>query len=205
MSSNLQPRSAIDGHYVVGEFGRSVADGPGVVLRELIPSALWQVNGAPEEAELKKRLKGWKLDTAPVANTASTGPDASWVWTGPGQWLVVSRTLDSGALRAGLEETLKGSDATLCDLGHARSVFALAGRDAVEVVCKGCSADIESLAAGAAVSTQLGPFSVNLVCRAQTDFELYVFRSFGLAAWEWLSEASAEFGCRVEAPEPPST
>lgn len=202
--SDTQRRSAIQVHYVVGDFGRGVPDGPGVVLRELIPSAVWQVNGAPDETKLKNLLKAWKLASAPRASIVSTGPDSSWVWTGPGQWLVVSRVLDPLAVRARLEDTLAGTGATFCDLGHARTMFAISGRDAIEVLCKGCSADIESLEVDACLATQLGHFSVNLVNRGVLGFEVYVFRSFGLAMWEWLSEGSAEFGCRVEPAELPS-
>lgn len=202
MASKPQRRSAIDTHYVVGEFGRDAPDGPGVVLTELVPSALWQVNGAPPEAKLSKLLKAWKLVPPPQPNMASSGLDVTWVWTGPGQWMVVARALAPADLRARLDVALAGTGATLCDLGHARTVFGVAGSHAVEVMCKGCAADIESLQPGACLSTQLGHFSVNLVHRGEAGFEVYVFRSFGLAMWEWLSEASAEFGCRVEAVEP---
>ena len=206
MSSETEHRSAIEGHYVVGDFGRAAADdGPGVVFKEWVPSAVWQVNGAPDEAVLKKLLKGWKLAAAPKPNTASTGPEGAWVWTGPGQWLVVSQMLDSDALHTRLVDTLQGTAATLCDLCHARTVIRISGRDAVEVLCKGCSADIETLEPGACLATQLGHFSVTLVYQGDAGFDVYVFRSFGLAMWEWLSEAAAEFGFRVEPAEPGSS
>ena len=31
----------------------------------------------------------------------------------------------------------------------------------------------------------------------RSGFDLYVPRSFGLALWDWLRTAAAEFGCRV--------
>lgn len=203
MSSESRRRSAIEAHYVVGEFGLDVGEGPGVVLTELLPSAVWQVNGAPEERKLKKLLKGWKLSPDPQPNIASNGADSLWVWTGPGQWLVVSGALDSEALHTRLEHALADSGATFTDLGHARTMFGLGGRDALEVLCKGCPADVESLQTGECLATQLGHFSVTMVNRGDPGFEVYVFRSFGLALWEWLSEASAEFGCRVEPTESP--
>ena len=191
--------SALAGHVDAGVHGASPAEGHGVTLREVLPAALCQINGAPAEAELARELEAFGLRGEPAPRRAWTGEDLSLLWSGPGQWLAVSHAVERGDLLGSLREALAGSDATVTDLGHARTVVRIAGPRAADVLAGGCPLDLEAMAPGASATSVFGHLTVHLHRIDGTGFDLYVFRSFGLALWEHLLEGALEYGCRVEA------
>ena len=90
------------------------------------------------------------------------------------------------------------TQATITDLSHARTVVRVEGERAVDVLCKGCPADIEGMSTDDCMATLMGTISTLVHCReARFAFDLYVFRSFGLAFWEWITDAALEFGYKV--------
>jgi len=188
-------RSALHAHVHAGTIGRA---GAGVTLAERRPRALLMLHGAPEP-ELGAVLAD--AAPAPAAGRQFAAAQARFLWTGPGQWLVVAETRDVGALREALESALGGTDATLTDLSHARTVVRVGGPRAADTLLAGCPLDLEAMAPGACGASVLGPFSVT-VHRHEAGFDVYVFRTFGLALWEWLLEAGAEHGVEIVAPEP---
>ncbi len=160
-------------------------------IRELRPRAIVQICGAPDD--LQARLGHWQFDSQPQALKAVAAEDAGLFWTAPDQYLLVSRTQSHGELCLSLEAQLGDSGATLVDLSHARTVFEISGPHARDILAKGCPLDVDSLVVGDCVPTLLGHFNVLLYCRAQSTFQLFVFRSFGLACMEWLVHAAREF------------
>lgn len=179
--------SALSGVARSGRHGANAGAEPGVRLAEVCPAAVLQVHGAGAA-------------TAPVAGTvppapgrASRGATADFLWNGPGDWLAVSASQGPADLRAGLEADL-GADATVTDLGHARTVVRVAGPAARDLLAKGCPLDVDRMQADDSAATLLGPFAVHIDCRGDAGFDVYGPRSFGLALWEWLCDEAEEFG-----------
>jgi sarcosine oxidase subunit gamma len=196
--AELERRSALDGHYETGTFGAKGPGAPGVTLREQRPQAMAQVNGAPEESALAAHFASRSLDRAPMPLTAFRGEDVTMLWTGPGQWLAVSDTLEPPALVAMLEDMLAPGGATVSDLSHARMVLRVSGVNWRDLLAKGCPADVDAMAPGDCLLSLLGHFNVLVHCLAADSCDLYVFRSFGLSLWEWLTDAAEEFGYYVQ-------
>ena len=189
-------RSALWGHLKAGRYGSPDPDGgPGVVLEERRPGALVQINGADDPEALGHALSPLGLSDAPRRNRAVCGERADLLWTGAGQWWVVGREPDPGA--AELRELTGDPEVTTIDLGHARTLLRASGPMARELLAKGCPLDVDGLEPGDCAATRLGPFGIVLHCRSGEVFDLYVFRSFGLALWEWLCDEAAEFGYEV--------
>ena len=187
--------SALHQHLDSGVFG--AGDGrPGVELEEQRPSALVQINGAPPQ-RLRAVTAPLGLDADARANRAATGRDVVVLWTGADQWLVVSTRHRADELGHALRTALGDGDSTLTDLSHARTVVRVGGAMARDLLAKGCPLDVDGLVVGDSASTMLGPFNVIVHCRAEHSLDLYVFRSFGLAMWEWIKEEAMEFGVRV--------
>ena len=193
-------RSALHGHLPVGRHGAERAGEPGIWLQERLPGALAQIHGGPEPKTLRARLAGWSLESDPSDGRACRGRDMVLLWNGPGMWLVHAegsgasgpggsepegKGVRPGGLVPRLAKALLGSDATVTDLGHARSVLGISGVRCRELLAKGCPMDVERMAVDECAATQLGPFSVLLHCVAPEAFNVYVFRSFGLALLEW--------------------
>ena len=189
-------RSALRGHVKAGRYGAPDPEGgPGVVLEERRPGALVQINGADDPEALGRALSPLGLAGGPRRNRAVCGERADLLWTGAGQWWVVGRGPEPGA--AELRALAGDPEVTTIDLGHARTLLRASGPMARELLAKGCPLDVDGLAPGDCASTRLGPFSIVLHCRPGEVFDLYVFRSFGLALWEWLCDEAAEFGYEV--------
>ena len=190
-------RSALDGHVEPGHRGLSGNGEPGVIIEECRPAALVQVNGVPEPGALAGVLSSLGAEGEACPRRGASGENGEVLWTGAGQWWVVCRDRE-----AGTDEVLAligTPDATTLDLGHARTALRVSGPMARELLAKGCPLDVDGLEVGDCASSRLGPFNIVLYCRASASFDLYVFRSFGLAMWGWLVDEAAEFGCEVRA------
>lgn len=188
-------RSALDDRVEAGRHGAGDAGEPGVTLEECRPAALVQLNGVADPGSLAGLLA--RLGAAGVAQPRRgvSGEHGDLLWAGADQWWLVGRDAEMGAREA--LELVAAPDATVTDLGHARTALRVGGPMARDLLAKGCPLDVDGLKKGDCVSTRLGPFNVVLYCRAEASLDLYVFRSFGLAMWEWLLDEAAEFGCEV--------
>lgn len=193
--SNRAELSALEGHVEQGRYGASDAEAPGVVLEEILPRALVQLNGVSDPGSLGGVLSRLGISGTPAPRRAIRGESGDLLWTGADQWWVVGREGDMSAAQA--RELCAADDATALDLGHARTVVRVGGPMARDLLAKGCPLDVDGLEAGFCAPTRLGSFSVVLHCRAESSFDLYVFRSFGLAMWEWLADEAEEFGYEV--------
>ena len=192
--SDVERISALKGHRDDGEFG--ACDGaPGVVLSELSPSAIVQVNGAPSEEVL---VDLFTLGEPLRAGKAGVDGAKTVLWNGPGKWIWVSTTEFASDLVTDLCCKLSPTGATVTALSHARTVVRVSGEQAPEVLCKGCPADLEGMSSGDCMATLIGTISALVHCReAHHVFDIYVFRSFGQAFWEWLTDAALEYGYSV--------
>ena len=187
--------SALEGHVESGRYGASDTEAPGVVLEEMLLRALVQLNGVSDPGSLGGLISRLGTAGTPAPRRGLAGESGDLLWTGADQWWVVDREREMSAAEA--RELCSADDATALDLGHARTVVRAGGPMVRDLLAKGCPLDVDGLEAGYCAPTRLGPFSVVLHCRAESSFDLYVFRSFGLAMWEWLADEAAEFGYEV--------
>lgn len=193
--SKVKRQSALVGHRRDGRFGAASGEKAGVTLVELELSAIAQINGAPVESALQDRLA---FEESLQANRTALGSGYVLIWNGPGKWLAVSESQDSLRFVLDLRNRLEDTGATVTDLSQARTVVRISGANACDVLCKGCPADIESMRSGDSMATLMGTLSSVVHCReAGGSFDVYVFRSFGQSFWEWLTDASLEFGFSV--------
>lgn len=170
---------------------------PGAVLEEQRPAAIAQINGAPDEQNLAVALRYLALETAPEARRACTGKGGALLWNGPGQWLAVSPSTPAKDFLADLRGALEPRGATVTDLSHARTVIRIAGPKARDAMLKGCPLDLDRFEINDCASSVLGHLNVQIHCLGDQTFDLYVFRSFGLAMWEWLIDAALEYGVEM--------
>ena len=197
MSNDSGPAglSALEGHVEAGRYGADLSDPPALVLEEILPASLVQLNGTSDPDRLAGVLSRFDIEGEPRPRLGLAGESGDLLWTGADQWWLVGR--GQGTSAAEVRELCSADDVTSLDLGHSRTVLRVDGPMARELLAKGCPLDVDGLEAGFCGQTRLGPFSVVLHCRAERCFDLYVFRSFGLAMWEWLADEAAEFGYAV--------
>lgn len=159
-----------------------------VAIAEVRPASVTMIQGAETVTAALGRALGLPKD--PKAARAWRRRGTRLLPTGPGQWLAASDELDPAAIDAALAGALSETDATWVDLTHGRTVLAVEGEQAVEVLATGCPLDLDAAPADFAAASLLGPFSVVLHRAGKTRWELYVFSSLAGSCLEWLEEAA---------------
>ena len=74
-----------------------------------------------------------KLKNEPLG--VSSNNDTRILWNGPKNWLLVSTKKD---LLKNISEVFKDTDFAVTDLSHSRAIIELEGKDAIDVLKKGC-------------------------------------------------------------------
>lgn len=155
--------SPLYAEYRAGDFGAARPTGPGVDLRERRDLSMVQVEAAPGEIDaLRANLReafGFGLPATP--NTSSGGENFRMIWAGPGRWLLVEP--ESRDLEAHVFEVIRGIDAAVVDLSHARSVIRLSGPEARRVLAKGAGLDFHEQAFTADGAAQTALFHVSVL------------------------------------------
>ena len=180
---------------------------PGIALTEIRNFGLVQV--------MARRGRSGDLATAaqahfgvatPYGPTAVRAESATLIWSGPDQFLVLTRDGGDGALMEKLRQPFAGL-ASLSDQSHARAMIRIAGPQARAMLAKLSSIDLHPSAfpLGAAAATSIDHTSVNLWrnddSSGQATFNLLVFATFAESLWHTMLDGAAEYGVDVGAPE----
>jgi len=195
MSDLLSP---LAGHAEPGVFG-DCREQPGIVLQERLPTCLVQVGAWPETEDAVTSVIASVAGCAVSQRPAGSSHDerTAVLHLGAGRYLVESR---DGGLAAALAEQIDVERGCLVDLGHGRVVLRVAGHEASRLLAKGLAIDLDPAAFAPLQVAQSAIHEIGVIVRrldAET-FDLYVYRGFALSLWQWLTDAAAEFGYRVE-------
>lgn len=140
--------------------------------------------------------------------TSSGNPDSIHIlWMGPDEWLVIAPAEQQTDIYQTLRTTLSGLHTSLVDVSESRAVIHLGGKNALDVLAKGCSIDLHpsQFPAGQTVNTLLAKAHIILYQPAYAEppstpvLRLFIARSYAEYLWSWLEDASREFGL-----QPPS-
>jgi len=115
------------------------------------------------------------------------------LWNGPKNWLLVSTKKN---LLKNISETFKEIDFAVTDLSHSRAIIELEGKDAIEVLKKGCPFNFNILEKNNSInSTYNGiTFTVDILEDNPNKIRLFALRSFGESLYHSITDASLEFG-----------
>jgi heterotetrameric sarcosine oxidase gamma subunit len=169
---------------------------PGVTIAERRPRSMLNVRGDPADAGLASALRESFNVTLPLEpNTVTAAGATRALWLGPDEWLLVSE-------RRALQPPASPGRGTLTDLSHGRAVLRLSGADVRAVLAKGCGLDLHprEFPVDRCAQTAIAKVSV-ILDHVQLDvFDLYCPRSYARSFWGWVTEACAEYGCRIAPP-----
>ncbi|MER8636038.1 sarcosine oxidase subunit gamma family protein [Mesorhizobium sp. M1365] len=194
-------RSPLEKALVVGAYGaRGTA--AGVSLTEIRNFDLIQVMARRgKAAELAKAAETRFGVAAPETPKATRTPDATLIWSGPDQFLVLS----NGGKHASepLSQAFAQS-ASLSDQSHARALISVSGEKARAMLANLSSLDLHPAVfpAGTAAATSLDHTSINL-WRAndrpdgQAVFNLLVFATFAESLSHTMLDTAAEYGVEI--------
>jgi sarcosine oxidase subunit gamma len=132
----------------------------------------------------------------PEAGLSVIGPAGNVLWLGPDEFLIVTEPEREIAVAASLLGALRGRRAAVIDISDSRTIIALSGIHARDVLAKGCGIDLHprSFAPGQCAQSSLAKARVALY---QLDdaptYHIIVERSLAEYLWLWLADAAAEF------------
>ena len=136
-------------------------------------------------------IDGLKLKNEPI--NVSNNTDTRILWNGPKNWLLVSTKKD---LLTNISKNFKETDFAVTDLSHSKAIIEIEGKDAKEVLKKGCPFDFNTLEKNNSInSTYNGiTFTVDMLDDTPDKVRLFGLRSFGESLYHSITDASLEFG-----------
>lgn len=137
----------------------------------------------------------------PTAPNTTAGDDARTVlWLGPNEWLIVTLPGAEDETAEALRAALAGHHVAVTDVSEGRTVIALAGRHARDVLAKGCPIDVHPrvFAPGHCAQSTYGKANVLVhQTSAAPAYDIYVERSFADYLWACLEDAAEEYGLAI--------
>ncbi|MBZ9850762.1 sarcosine oxidase subunit gamma [Mesorhizobium sp. CA14] len=193
-------RSPLDRALIAGSYG---AQGDaGVALTEIRDFDLVQVMARRgKAAEMVKAAQARFGIAAPETPKAVDTADTALIWSGPDQFLVLSKggkhTIEA------LAAAFVGS-ASLSDQSHARALISISGDKARAMLAKLSSIDLhpDKFRVGAAAATSMDHTSITLWrgkdrADGQPVFNLLVFATFAESLWHTILDSAAEYGVTI--------
>ena len=115
------------------------------------------------------------------------------LWNGPKNWLLVSTKKD---LLNNILQIFKEIDFAVTDLSHSKAIIEIEGKDAKEVLKKGCPFNFNTLETNKSInSTYNGiAFTIDMLDDNPNKVRLFALRSFGESFYHSITDASLEFG-----------
>lgn len=184
---------------IAGALGARAAQLPAtgqLTLAELPFPPQTNLRGDPADRRFVDAVTG-ALGCAPplVPNTVAEGGACRILWLGPDEWLVVGHADGEAVLR----EALAGLHAAATDVTGNRTVLALRGAAAREVLAKGCPLDLHPrlFGPGRCAQTLLAKAQIILEQRdGAPGYHLFVRPSFARYVADWLVDAMGEYIAR---------
>lgn len=206
MPERAQRQSALDPLHLAGRAvpesdDAAVAD---VVMGERRFAGKINLCADPANGDAMAAARGeLGFDLPTKANTVAGGEGVCALWLGPNEWLITTSGSEAAGLLVRLNGALAGHHASAVDVSDARTVIALRGARARDVLAKGCGLDLHprQFRPGHCAQTALARAGVLIhQTDAEPAYDIYVDRSFAQYLWTWLEDAAAEFGFVVVEP-----
>jgi sarcosine oxidase subunit gamma len=129
-------------------------------------------------------------------NRGVDGGGRSALWLGPNEFLIVTEPGAEATLVTALRQGLGGQRAAVTDVSDGRTIIEISGRNARDVLAKGCGLDLHPRVFGPGQCAQSGLAKARILLRqidASPRFEIFVERSHAEYLWLWLNDAAREY------------
>ena len=136
-------------------------------------------------------IDGLKLKNEPLS--VSNNTDTRILWNGPKNWLLVSTKKD---LLTNISKNFKETDFAITDLSHSKVIIEIEGKEAKEVLKKGCPFNFNTLEKNNSINSSYNgiAFTVDMLDDNPDKVRLFALRSFGESLYHSITDASLEFG-----------
>jgi len=118
------------------------------------------------------------------------------LWLSPDQWLITCPRKNVEKIAARLQSALKNCHSLVVDVSDARTIIRLEGAGTKEILMKGAPVDLIAKDCGSGYVRRLRfaelAAMIHVVSNDPHIIDLYVFRSYGQYAWDWLVATSSK-------------
>ncbi len=187
--------------YAAGRHGAEGGDA-GLTMAELTDFELVQVMARRGQAAAAAQAAMTAYGkAAPSKPQAVSAEGALLLWSGPDQFLVLSRRGDGSAMERA--RSAFAGVASLSEQSDGRALLRISGARVRDMLAKVCSLDLHAAAfpAGAAAATSIDHTSVNLWrgedSGGEPVFHLLIFATFAESLWHTLLDSGAEYGIDI--------
>ncbi|HEX3498086.1 MAG TPA: sarcosine oxidase subunit gamma family protein [Stellaceae bacterium] len=132
----------------------------------------------------------------PDANRTIACAGGSALWLGPDEFLIVTEPGGETALTATLSAALRGRRGAVVDISDSRTIIALSGRHARDLLAKGSGLDLHPRSFGPGQCAQSFLAKVKIALHQLDDapsYHIIVERSVAEYLFLWLADAALEF------------
>ncbi len=171
----------------------------GVQLRELKLLGHLVLRGSRDNASFVNGVEQVLGLTLPQTLQSVEQGTRSLRWISPDEWLLVLPGEEAFEVEQQLREAIEGHYAVV-NVSGGQTLIELSGASAVNLLKKstGYDVDASNFPPGKVVTTTFAKTQAIIRRVDEVRWELVVRRSFADYLWQWLLDASAEFGLSVE-------
>ena len=146
----------------------------------------------------KKNINDYKLSGLdfPDKLRVSENKDVRILWIGPNNWLALSATI---SLSEEIAKNLSNDEFAITDLSHSKAIIELAGKNAKEVLKKGCPINFNDINKNEVVNSIFNGIAVTIdfINDQPNKIRVMCLRSFGESLYHSVTDASLEFGYKA--------
>ena len=146
----------------------------------------------------KKNINDYKLSGLdfPDKLRVSENNDVRILWIGPDNWLALSATI---SLYEEIAKNLSNDEFAITDLSHSKAIIELSGKNAKEVLKKGCPINFNDINKNEVVNSIFNGIAVTLdfINDQPNEIRVMCLRSFGESLYHSVTDASLEFGYKA--------
>jgi sarcosine oxidase, subunit gamma len=178
----------------------------GVVLSERPHRCQVNLRGRAADPVFAARVMSAIALALPVVpNTTTSDGGITALWLGPDEWLITARPGREAEIAGKLVDALGDQFAAVTDVTEARTVIAVAGPRARDLMAKATGLDLHPRVFRAGLCAQTGVARANAILLQTLDenapggpgYEVFVANSFADYLWQWLEAAGADFGIAI--------
>jgi sarcosine oxidase subunit gamma len=165
-----------------------------VTLSQIHAGSILQIQAWPDTLETVRQVIAEMAGIeAPGLGRAATSAGTTIAAIAPGRFVL---SADSDELASKFEAALPASDAAVTDTSHGRVILRLDGEAAAKVLATSVAIDLDAAAfpPGRVAQTMIHHVDVVLHRRSETQFDLWVLRSFAESLAEWLLDQQLGVG-----------
>ena len=141
-------------------------------------------------------IESKKIDNLSLKNEAlniSSNNETRILWNGPNNWLLVSNKKD---LLKEIIEKFDENNFAVTNLSHSRAIIELDGKNAKEVLKKGCPYNFNELKKDNCLNSTFNGMSVtvDILDSNPNKIRIFTLRSFGESLYHSITDSCLEFG-----------